>query len=192
VPPAIARGRHWHVEPCASTEHALLLFCPTPSLSLADEAAWRLLAHLAQAPFYQRLRVELQLGYAVFSGIRQLNGQTGWLFGVQSPDTSVAGLAEHIEGFIGQLPQLIAVADLHTQINALAAQFEPDALDPAQAAQLRWQAHLAGHGDDYFSALRNALGQLDATALQRAASALKETFIYITTQRPERLPTPLD
>lgn len=191
-PAPVAPGRHWHVEPCTSTEHALLLFCPTPSLSLPDEAAWRLLAHLAQAPFYQRLRVELQLGYAVFSGIRQLNGQTGWLFGVQSPGTPVEQLAQHIETFIADLPRLIAAADLHTQAKALAAQFEPDALDHAHAAQLLWQAHLAGHGDDYFSALRNAITQLDAVALQQAATTLKETFIYIASKRPERLTPALD
>lgn len=192
APPAIAPGQHWRVQPCASTEHALLLFCPAPSLSLADEAALRLLAHLAQAPFYQRLRVELQLGYAVFSGIRQLNGRTGWLFGVQSPGTPVAQLAHHIETFIADLPRLIATADLPVQASVLATQFEPEALDHAQAAQLQWQAHLAGHGDNYFSALRNALGQLDTAALQQAAIALKETFIYIATQHPERLPPPLD
>ncbi|EGH48763.1 insulinase-like:peptidase M16, partial [Pseudomonas syringae pv. pisi str. 1704B] len=78
-----------------------------PTTSIEDEAAWRLLAHLAQAPFYQRLRVELQLGYAVFSGLRQIDGRTGLLFGVQSPTSSAQQLFAHIGAFIGKLPQLV-------------------------------------------------------------------------------------
>ena len=105
-----------------STEAALLLFCPAPSQSLADEAAWRLLGHLLQGPFYQRLRVELQIGYAVFSGIRQINGQTGLLLGVQSPSVSLEGIADHLHTFLQQLPTLIdSLDDLGNQ--ALAQQF---------------------------------------------------------------------
>jgi predicted Zn-dependent peptidase len=192
APLAVQPGRHWSVHPCDSTEHALLLFCPAPGTDLAFEAAWRLLAHLAQAPFYQRLRVELQLGYAVFSGIRQLNGQVGWLFGVQSPGAPVGQLAEHIEAFIDDLPRLVASADLPSQAKALAKQFEPQALECAQAAQLLWQAHLAGHGDDYFEALRRAIARLDVSTLQQAAIRLKQTFIYIATHTPERLQPQLD
>jgi predicted Zn-dependent peptidase len=192
APLTVQPGRRWSVQPCDSTEHALLLFCPAPDNELANEAVWRLLAHLAQAPFYQRLRVELQLGYAVFSGIRQLNGQVGWLFGVQSPGTPVGQLAEHMEEFIDDLPRLIAGVDIRAQANALAAQFAPHALDHAQAAQLLWQAHLAGHGDDYFDALPKAIARLDAVALRQAVIRLKQTFIYIATQDPERLPPQLD
>ncbi|PNB70621.1 hypothetical protein C1X30_35140, partial [Pseudomonas sp. FW305-BF6] len=74
---------------------------------IADEAAWRLLAHVCQTPFYQRLRVELQLGYAVFSGLRQINGQTGLLFGVQSPSVAPLDLLQHIEQFLGELERTI-------------------------------------------------------------------------------------
>jgi hypothetical protein len=73
---------------------ALLLFCPTPT-NPADEAAWRLLGHLLQAPFYQRLRVELQLGYAVFSGIRQVNGQTGLCWRA-IPSVALAAIVDHL------------------------------------------------------------------------------------------------
>ncbi|WP_206214708.1 insulinase family protein, partial [Pseudomonas viridiflava] len=97
-------------------------FCPAPSASAEDEAAWRMLAHLLQAPFYQRLRVELQLGYAVFSGVRQIDGTTGLLFGVQSPVSDVDQLVAHIEDFLSALPELIANADLPEQRQALGAQ----------------------------------------------------------------------
>ncbi|UFH49791.1 hypothetical protein [Pseudomonas sp. KNUC1026] len=79
VPPM--SGRRWSHLQSAAGEHALLLFCPAPHGSLADEAAWRLLAHLSQTAFYQRMRVELQLGYAVFASFRQISGSAGLVFG---------------------------------------------------------------------------------------------------------------
>ncbi len=163
-------GQHWHVEPCESSEHALLLFCPTPSSTLRDEAAWRLLAHLLQAPFYQRLRVELQLGYAVFSSLRQLDGHTGLLFGVQSPATPVAELRVHIQAFIHDLPALIMAADLPAQRQALLDQL---GMDDEQTREWQWQAHLAGRGAGYLDELALALDALDSDALVHAAGQLR-------------------
>lgn len=146
----------WQTVDTAGDEAALLLFCLAPSQSLADEADWRLLAHLAQTPFYQRLRVELQVGYAVFSGVRQLNGQTGLLFGVQSPSVALEGLLTHIQAFLTQLPALInAGEDLGNAV--LAEQFSPHALPMTQAAELLWQARLAGHGADYLEQLQQLI-----------------------------------
>ena len=148
-PPALRHA--WHLEPCDSSEQALLVFCPAPFGHLADESAWRLLAHIAQTPFYQQLRVELQLGYAVFSGLRQINGQTGLLFGVQSPHASAPEIYGHIEAFIAELPTLITALDENsfTQARAtLAQQFSNASLGAFQAAELLWQAKLAGHPSD--------------------------------------------
>ena len=108
TPPPSIRSQHlWSTVDTASNEHALLLFCPTATQEIADEAAWRLLAHVCQTPFYQRLRVELQLGYAVFSALRQIHGQTGLLFGVQSPSVAPVELLHHIEQFLNELPGMI-------------------------------------------------------------------------------------
>lgn len=140
-----------------------------------DEACWRLLAQLCQTPFYQRLRVDLQLGYAVFSGLKQINGQTGLLFGVQSPSVSAAQLAAHVEQFLGELPDLIHQLDdstLHTQQQALAAQFQGDALPFAQAADLLWQGKLAGRPSNYLRQLVEALCLLDRKQLLDAARRL--------------------
>ena len=172
-PPALRHA--WYLEPGDSSEQALLVFCPTPIGRLADEAAWRLLAHLAQTPFYQQLRVELQLGYAVFSGLRQMNGQTGLLFGVQSPHASVAEIYGHIETFIAQLPTLITALDetSFTQARAsLAQQFSNASLGALQAAELLWQAKLAGHPSDYLTALYNELMALDQATTLRAAQRI--------------------
>ncbi|WP_341352562.1 insulinase family protein, partial [Pseudomonas viridiflava] len=74
TPRANRPDKRWQTQASPSSESAVVLFCPAPSASAENEAAWRMLAHLLQVPFYQRLRVELQLGYAVFSGIRQIDG----------------------------------------------------------------------------------------------------------------------
>ena len=173
--PEPASERRWHTEPCDSSEHALILFCPTPEATLADEAAWRLLAQVAQTPFYQRLRVDLQLGYAVFSGLRQINGQTGLLFGVQSPHATTAQIYEHIASFLEDLPNLVCALDetSFTQTRAaLAQQFSSEALGVSQASELLWQAKLAGHPSDYLTALYAALMALDQGTTLKAAEQI--------------------
>lgn len=170
--PQPIEGQHlWHEVNTDSSEAALLLFCPTPSLSLADEATWRLLGHVLQAPFYQRLRVELQIGYAVFSGIRQINGQTGLLFGVQSPSMSLDGIVEQLQTFLGQLPSLLERSpDLGNQ--ALAQQFTAQALPISQAADLLWHAHRAGHSSGYLDQLHLLIQSRTREDLQHAAQQL--------------------
>ena len=173
VLPSLSGQRVWHEVKTGSDEAALLLFCPTPSQSLADEAAWRLLGHLLQGPFYQKLRVELQIGYAVFSGIRQINGQTGLLFGVQSPSVSLEGIADHLQTFLAQLPALIDGYDDLGNLD-LAQQFSAQALPNAQAADLLWHAHLAGHSSGYLEQLQSRIQTCSRETLQHAAQQLND------------------
>ncbi|SQG00760.1 insulinase-like:peptidase M16, C-terminal [Paucimonas lemoignei] len=171
---ALPAGKHWQTEPSDSAESAVLLFCPVPSSSIADEAAWRLLTQVIQGPFYQRLRVELQLGYAVFSGLRQIAGKPGLLLGVQSPGASVQELVRHIETFLIGLKAPVTNADLSAQTAALIAQLDLSAMDNASTAELLWQGHLAGRDADYLSTLREALRHLSAADLSQAITRLNE------------------
>lgn len=173
-PMYVPTGQRWQTEPSDSSENAVLLFYPTPSFSIEDEAIWRLFAQLIQAPFYQRLRVELQLGYAVFSGFRQIAGQGGLLFGVQSPTANARDLVDHIEAFIRTLPTLIEKADLPTQIKALQDQLNPAAMDGQQAAELLWQSHQAGHFDDYPKRLQHSLAHSQRIPLVNTAHHLSQ------------------
>ncbi|PTR25069.1 pyrroloquinoline quinone biosynthesis protein PqqF [Pseudomonas sp. GV085] len=178
TPPSSSLAQHlWSTVDTASSEHALLLFCPTASQEIADEAAWRLLAHVCQTPFYQRLRVELQLGYAVFSALRQIHGQTGLLFGVQSPSVAPAELLQHIEQFLNRLPELIHALDdttFNAQRQALADQSCSAALTTGQAAELLWQGKLAGRSSEYLTHLPEAIVRIDRTALLAAAQRLNQ------------------
>ncbi|VVO17217.1 hypothetical protein PS712_03938 [Pseudomonas fluorescens] len=169
--------RLWSQIDTGSSEHALLLFCPTPTEELADEAAWRLLAHVCQTPFYQRLRVELQLGYAVFSALRQIHGQTGLLFGVQSPSVAPENLLQHVEQFFSELPTLIDAIDdssLIAQRQTLAEQFSSAALPTLQAAELLWQGKLAGRSSDYLMQLPEAILRVSRAELIGAAQQLNQ------------------
>jgi len=172
-PASISGQYRWHSVETDASEAALLLFCPTPTQSLADEAAWRLLAHLGQAPFYQRLRVELQLGYAVFSGIRQINGQVGLLFGVQSPNASLEEILSHLQAFLQSLPTLIAGFDEQVA-HTLANQFSPTSLPTTQAAELLWQAQLASHPSDYMEQLQSFIRNRTPEDLLHAAKQLNQ------------------
>ncbi|WPN29674.1 pyrroloquinoline quinone biosynthesis protein PqqF [Pseudomonas sp. P5_109] len=178
TPPSSILAQHlWSTVDTTSSEHALLLFCPTATQEMADEAAWRLLAHVCQTPFYQRLRVELQLGYAVFSALRQIHGQTGLLFGVQSPSVAPVELLQHIEQFLDSLPELIHSLDdstFNAQRQALADQFSSAALTTGQAAELLWQGKLAGRSSDYLMHLPEAIVRIDQTALLAAAQRLNQ------------------
>lgn len=175
-PSSINSQRLWTTLDIESSEHALLLFCPTATQDISDEATWRLLALVCQTPIYQRLRVELQLGYAVFSALRQIHGQTGILFGVQSPGSAPLQLLEHMERFISDLPGLIEGIDeavFIAQRRALADQFEMDALPLFQAAELLWQAKQAGHSSDYLTQLPLSILAIEPPDLLAAAHRLK-------------------
>jgi len=174
-PSTLHPQRLWSQVDTGSSEHALLLFCPTATEELADEAAWRLLAHVCQTPFYQRLRVELQLGYAVFNALRQMHGQTGLLFGVQSPSVAAPDLLQHIEQFITALPALINALDdsaFIAQRQALADQFSSAAMPTHQAAELLWQGKLASRSSDYLERLPEAILLIDRATLIAAAQRL--------------------
>ncbi len=140
VLPALVPRRRWYHAAVPGSEQALLLFCP---LLPSRQGAGRLLAQLLQGPVYQHLRVELQLGYAVFSAFRQIEGRNGLLFGVQSPGASHGEILDHLREV------LMAGIVLDASARAtLAAQFDEPAMANADVAEWAWQSHLAAQPDD--------------------------------------------
>jgi len=178
-------NQRWVTEPSESSEDAVLMFYPIPTTRIEDEALWRLLAQRVQAPFYQRLRVELQLGYAVFSGFRQIAGQGGMLFGVQSPNVRAAELVAHIHDFLRVLPTQVEHPDMPPLIAALRDQLTLATMEAPQAAEMLWQAHLAGHPGNYPDLLQHSLAQLPTNTLKAAASrvALPEASVFYLSNR---------
>ncbi|MFV3292186.1 pyrroloquinoline quinone biosynthesis protein PqqF [Pseudomonas sp. NY11955] len=160
-------GNHrWQHAQVPGSEHALLLFCPLPA---ADEATGRLLAQLLQGPVYQRLRVELQLGYAVFSAFRQVEGVGGLLFGVQSPHASQTQILDHLLTLL----RLGVTLDPAAR-DALAGQFNETAMANADVAEWAWQTHLATQ-PGRLDALRRAILTTRQTDLDHLLSNLLDT-----------------
>lgn len=127
--------RRWHKVDGHGSEHALLLFCPLPA---GQEATGRLLAYLLQGPVYQRLRVELQLGYAVFSALRQIEGVHGLVIGVQSPHASPAVILDHV---VTVLRRQVTLDPRSRQ--RLADQFDEAVMSNTEVVEWAWQTHLA-------------------------------------------------
>lgn len=148
-PPAGIQARQWCQVPTQGSEPALLLFCPLPA---ALQASGRLLAQLLQGPVYQRLRVELQLGYAVFSAFRQVEGHAGLLFGVQSPHASHAQILGHLLTLLKDGVRL----DIDAR-QRLAEQFDEAAMPNAEVAEWAWQAHMATQNPDLCEMKRSIL-----------------------------------
>ncbi|MBA6117256.1 pyrroloquinoline quinone biosynthesis protein PqqF [Pseudomonas sp. NC26] len=159
-------NHRWQHVDVPGSEHALLLFCPLPA---ASEACGRLLAHLLQGPVYQRLRVELQLGYAVFSAFRQVEGVSGLLFGVQSPHTRQAQVLGHLLTLLQQGVTLDPAAR-----QALARQFDEPAMANADVAEWAWQTHLATQ-PGRLDALRRAILNTRQTDLDHLLSNVLDT-----------------
>jgi secreted Zn-dependent insulinase-like peptidase len=136
-----------------------------------------MIAHLCQMPFYQRLRVELQLGYAVFSSFRQIAGRAGLVFGVQSPATGCVELLGHIESFLDALPKLVAsqgTQGLHHQSQALSARLSVEEMEPGALADTLWQAHLGGYPGSYLRQLQQALQIIQPVQLLDAVRQLQD------------------
>lgn len=93
--------------PTESDEAALLLFCPLAENSAQCLAAWQWLASLFEPRFFQKLRVELNIGYVVSCRFHQSAGVAGILFALQSPTLSQQQLKQHIVDFIADMAEVI-------------------------------------------------------------------------------------
>lgn len=76
--------------------------------SIDSQARNALLAQLIDAPFFNTLRTEQQLGYVVYAGQADLFRIPGISFTVQSPVAGADQLLQHIESFIAGLDHYLA------------------------------------------------------------------------------------
>ena len=172
--PRIETGIDWQQVVQPGTDAALLLFCPLPAGDACTEAAWRVLGQVLQGRFYQRLRGELQLGYALFAGFRQVEGCRGLLFALQSPVCEAAGIFDHIRAFLGEQRQSLAALDdtaVSRYRDALLPALSPAKANLARAEQL-WQLHLAGLPEVHLQRVQQALTALTQNDLLQAHEQL--------------------
>ncbi|TCW09372.1 coenzyme PQQ biosynthesis probable peptidase PqqF [Raoultella sp. BIGb0138] len=147
-----------------SDDSALLLFIPLPDGG--SLAALRALALLCEPLFFQRLRVELQIGYVVSCRYLRCADREGLLFALQSPDRSVSSLLGHCKRFLRTLPvpDETHFAQLKLRLKALIAA-QPQAGTAALQA-LRQRQQLATFTQQEIDALQRQ----DLLALQQQLS----------------------
>ncbi len=85
-----------------------LLYVQGRTTSLRERAHFAVLQSALEAPFYNELRTEKQLGYAVGSSIMPLLKVPGMIFYVQSPVLKTAPLMAEIDGFLARAEHRIA------------------------------------------------------------------------------------
>ena len=139
-------GRHRR-ELAMDGESALLLFCPLPTQEVPMEAAWRLLARLHEPAFQRRLRCDLQQGYALFCGFREVGARRGLLFAAQSPRACPERLLEHMETFLQRSVEALAqlpARRLAGLREALADDLRRAPGSFAERARRAWAEHLGG------------------------------------------------
>ncbi len=144
LPPTPGRHRR---ELAMDGESALLLFCPLPTQEVPMEAAWRLLARLHEPAFQRRLRDELQLGYALFCGFREVGARRRLLFAAQSPRACPERLLEHMETFLQRSVEALAqlpARRLAGLREALADDLRRAPGSFAERARRAWAEHLGG------------------------------------------------
>lgn len=120
---------------------ALLVFIPLPEG--ASLAALRVLAQRCEPLFFQRLRVEQQIGYVVSCRYQRVADRDGLLMALQSPDRRAVALLRCCNTFLRQLPPLDETTFRPLQ-QRLAAQVRARTPPEAQAlAALRQKYGLA-------------------------------------------------
>ncbi|WP_233509225.1 pyrroloquinoline quinone biosynthesis protein PqqF [Pluralibacter gergoviae] len=88
---------------CPGEDDALVIFIPLPDADDSALAALRALGHLYAPRFFQRLRVEQRLGYAVSARALRVADVDGILLAVQSPDTGWRTLLRRGKDFLREV-----------------------------------------------------------------------------------------
>ena len=100
LPLSVCPGGIEHI-PHASADSVLLVFIPLPPG--ASLAALRMLALCCEPQFFQRLRVEQQIGYVVSCRYQRIADRDGLLLALQSPDRSPVNLLGCCKRFLREL-----------------------------------------------------------------------------------------
>lgn len=93
---------------CPGSDQALLLFIPLPQQDDTGLAALRALALMFEPRFFQRLRVEQQVGYVVSARYQRMADVDGLLLALQSPSVPWRTLLAHCKRFLRDMQAVLA------------------------------------------------------------------------------------
>jgi coenzyme PQQ biosynthesis probable peptidase PqqF len=139
---------------CDGPDQALLLFMPLSHADDASLAALRVLVLMLETRFFQRLRVDQQIGYVVSARYQRVADVDGLMLALQSPDITWRALLGHCKRFMREM-----VAEI--------AAISPNKLAAWQASLLT-QCASKDNGDAALGTLRqqHGLATLNRAAIQ--------------------------
>ncbi|KAJ9433214.1 coenzyme PQQ biosynthesis probable peptidase PqqF [Candidatus Pantoea symbiotica] len=139
---------------CDGPDQALLLFMPLPHADDASLAVLRVLALMLETRFFQRLRVDQQIGYVVSARYQRVADVDGLMLALQSPDITWRALLGHCKRFMREMVEEIA-------------SISPEKL-PAWQASLMTQCASKDNGEAALETLRqqHGLATLNRAAIQ--------------------------
>lgn len=93
----------------SGVEHTLLQFYPLPNNDAEGRWALRVLAQLYAPRYFQRLRVERNVGYVVQCALYRNGNTEGLLFALQSPEFSVEQLQQFNDEFLWHMQHELVI-----------------------------------------------------------------------------------
>lgn len=127
-------------------ENALLLFIPLLDATPASLLALQVLARCYEPLFFQRLRIELQVGYAVTCRYLRCGDRDGVLLAAQSPDVPIATLLAEFKAFMRNMTAQIAQLtqeDIQQHVQRLLHEAQGQNIATTLQRNLRREAGLA-------------------------------------------------
>lgn len=161
-------NKSWlYVYPLAHNDHAAELYIQALSPSADDAAHMLLLGKILQAPFYNQLRTEKQLGYIVSVIPLAIKNMEASVFTVQSPTVGSETLIAEVNTFLANAFPYVSENFVSSK-NALLAQLRevPGSLN--EQAEKYWQSILLN--DTEFSRqqdLANAVNKITLDSLRK-------------------------
>ncbi len=122
----------------SGVEHALLQFYPLPNNNAEGRWALRVLAQLYAPRYFQRLRVERNIGYVVQCALYRSGDVEGLLFALQSPEFSVEQLQRFNDEFLLHMQHTLATLnaeELHQVQNRVRQGLQCLSASPLQRAR---------------------------------------------------------
>jgi len=153
---------------CQGSDQALLLFMPLPQADDINLASLRALSLLLEPRFFQRLRVDQQIGYVVSARYQRVADVDGLLLALQSPQLSWRVLLGHCKRFMREM--VAEVASVSPQRLAAWQATLLEQCDPKDNAEAATQGLRQQQGLPHLN--RNAVDALTLTSIQQLHTRL--------------------
>lgn len=141
-----------HYRPVKTTDnnHVALWYMQNPNNDLSTMAKMMLLGNILEVPFFQSLRVEKQLAYALGANSHSMNKVSGLMFWIQSTKATPSELLAEMKGFLQvhqQSMKNLTEKDLEPHRQALINELRELPQTMSERTQLWWKTIQKGDLD---------------------------------------------